>query len=109
MNVIQCRIARCALGWTTRQLATAAEVPIGEVMKCLVTGDVSPLTIARLRPTFEAAGLYFVDEDRDFGPGIRLRKGTGSCDYPRPAGPATDVIERMEAEIAADRLPGKNL
>ena len=103
MNVIQCRMARCALGWTTRQLATAAEVPIRDVMRSLIAGDVPPSIFARLRATFEAAGLCFVDEDGDCGPGVRLRKPSAVTPHPTPAGP----VERMDAEIAADRLRPK--
>ena len=76
-------------------------------MRCLITGEVSPLTIARLRATFETAGLHFVDEDWDFGPGIRLRKAAVADDCSHSSGPATDVIARMETEIEADRRKRK--
>ena len=74
-------------------------------MRSLIAGDVPPSIFARLRATFEAAGLCFVDEDGDCGPGVRLQKPSAVAPHPTPAGP--DAIERMEAEIAADRLRRK--
>ena len=76
-------------------------------MKCLIAGDVPPSIFARLRATFEAAGLCFVDEDGDCGPGVRLQKPSAVTDHPTPTGPATDAVERMDAKIAADRLRRK--
>ena len=48
------------------------------------------------------AGVDFIPENGG-GAGVRLRKPSLAGDHPKPSGPATDAVERMEAEFAADR------
>ena len=63
--------------------------------------------LARVRSAFEAAGVEFIAENGG-GAGVRLRKPVSdSHDHPAPAGPATDVLKRMEADIHEDRMRPK--
>ena len=107
---MQCRMARAALDWTTRQLAQTADVPARQLQGFLAgSGTMSPAAIKRIRAVFDEAGLVF-DLDAGVGPGLRLKdteKASPIVDRQRPTGPATDVIERMEAEIAAGRQKRK--
>ena len=73
MDEIQCRMARVALGWTSRQLAAAADVPVATVNHIQLGKPVSPEDTARVRAAFEHSGVTFLDENED-GFGIRLRK-----------------------------------
>ncbi|MCT9000164.1 helix-turn-helix domain-containing protein [Chelativorans intermedius] len=73
MNAIQCKMARAALGWGTRDLArnarvspdTIARLERGEQLKCS--------TITAIRAAFENAGIEFIPANGG-GPGVRLAK-----------------------------------
>jgi transcriptional regulator with XRE-family HTH domain len=70
---IQIRMARAALGWGVRELATAARVS-GDTVNRLERGE--PLrerTLAAVREAMESAGVVFIPENGG-GPGVRLRK-----------------------------------
>jgi transcriptional regulator with XRE-family HTH domain len=70
---IQIKMARAALGWGVRDLATAAKVS-GDTVNRLERGE--PLrerTLAAVRAAMEAAGVVFITENGG-GPGVRLRK-----------------------------------
>ena len=108
MNLVQCRMARCALDWTTRHLAKVAGVSAREVQSYLSGADVPRNVAHRLRRAFEENGLVFLDEDPDGeGFGIRFQRPSPANDHPKPSGPPTDAVERMEGEIAADRQKPK--
>jgi ribosome-binding protein aMBF1 (putative translation factor) len=69
----QCRMARAAVGWTTRQLAAASEV--GEAtVKRFERGVVDPnrSTNTAIQRAFEGAGVLFIPENGG-GAGVRLR------------------------------------
>jgi predicted transcriptional regulator len=70
----QCRMARAAVGWTTRQLAMASEV--GEAtVKRFERGlvDANRSTNAAMRQAFEKAGIEFIPENGG-GAGVRFKK-----------------------------------
>ncbi len=73
MNSIQCRMARAALGWGTRDLARNANVSPDTVARFERGENLKGATIAALRAAFEAAGLEFIPENGS-GPGVRLAK-----------------------------------
>jgi hypothetical protein len=73
MNAVQCRMARGALDWTTRRLATAAGVPVGLARDFQIGHAVKPGDVALMRKSFEDAGIVFVDDDGD-GPGVLLMR-----------------------------------
>ena len=107
MNAMQCRMARAALNWTTRKLQQEADVPGRELQVFLRGGKLREAYIARLQRSFEKHGLAFIEEGQGRGAGVQLRKPVaGGADHPKPTGPATDAVDRMEAEIEADRARG---
>ena len=71
----QCKGARAMLGWSREQLANAAEVAVGTVVD-FERGARRPYkrTLTDIRRALEDAGVFFIDEDEELGPGVRLRK-----------------------------------
>jgi transcriptional regulator with XRE-family HTH domain len=68
-------MARAALGWNARKLATKAGVGVNTVNR-FESGASQPrgVTLEALRGAFEAAGVELIAENGG-GPGVRLRKG----------------------------------
>lgn len=105
MTPAQYRMARAALGWTARQVANSAEMPTGTSTSLLRGDQFTAALAAKIRRAFEAEGIIFLPDD-GHGPGVRFKeigKPKPAGDHPQPTGPATDAVERMEADIAADR------
>ncbi|MDZ5454736.1 helix-turn-helix domain-containing protein [Labrys sp. ZIDIC5] len=73
MNVIQCRMARIALNWGTRDLARNAGVSPDTVARFERGNQLKPQTIDLLRQTLEDAGIEFIPENGG-GVGVRLKK-----------------------------------
>ncbi|WP_210282335.1 helix-turn-helix domain-containing protein [Mesorhizobium sp. RMAD-H1] len=73
MNSIQCRMARAALGWGTRDLARNANVSPDTVARFERGEELKSTTVAALRTAFEAGGVEFIPENGG-GPGVRLAK-----------------------------------
>ncbi|MDX8481780.1 transcriptional regulator [Mesorhizobium sp. VK24D] len=73
MNVIQCKMARVALGWGTRDLARNAGVSPDTIARFERGEELKTSTIATIRATFEAAGIEFIPENGG-GPGVRLSR-----------------------------------
>ncbi|WP_210211306.1 helix-turn-helix transcriptional regulator [Mesorhizobium sp. M2A.F.Ca.ET.043.05.1.1] len=73
MNIIQCKMARVALGWGTRDLARNAGVSPDTVARFERGEQLKGSTVAALRSTFEAAGIEFIPENGG-GPGVRLSR-----------------------------------
>lgn len=65
-------MARAALGWTTKDLASAAGVGVNSVNRYEQGGDARLSTIDRMRTALEAAGVLFIPENGG-GAGVRLR------------------------------------
>ncbi len=72
MNVVQCKMARAALGWGIRDLATAARVAPATVSRFEAGVELQPRTIGAIRSAFESAGIEFIEENGG-GPGVRLK------------------------------------
>jgi DNA-binding Xre family transcriptional regulator len=73
ISAIQSRMARAAIGWGVRDLATAAQVATDTIAR-LERGETIKLrTIAAIRAALEAAGVEFIPENGG-GAGVRLRK-----------------------------------
>ena len=70
----QCRAARAMLGWSRKQLASAAEVAVGTVID-FERGARQPYkrTLSDLRRAFESSGIVFLEANED-GPGLRQRR-----------------------------------
>jgi transcriptional regulator with XRE-family HTH domain len=66
-------MARAALGWGVRELATAAKVS-GDTVNRLERGEsLRERTLAAVRAAMEVAGVVFIHENGG-GPGVRLKK-----------------------------------
>ena len=78
MNGTQCKMARAALGWTTRDLAERAQVGIMTISRFEAgTGETYPATKAAIARALENAGISFIPENGE-GAGVRLRKPAGT-------------------------------
>ena len=71
----QCRAARALLGWSRKQLAQSALIAERTLVD-FERGARNPLdrTLSDIRRALEDAGVFFIDEDEELGPGVRLRK-----------------------------------
>ncbi|MBC9208206.1 helix-turn-helix domain-containing protein [Roseomonas aerophila] len=65
-------MARAALGWGVRDLATAAKVSPDTIARLERGDSLYARTIEAVRAAFEAAGVIFIDQN-GAGPGVRLR------------------------------------
>jgi len=74
LDSTQCKMARVALGWTVKELATAASVSTNTIVRLERGEELKPRTIADIRETLESAGVIFIDGDYSGsgGPGVRL-------------------------------------
>ena len=73
MNAIQCKMARVALGWGTRDLARNARVSPDTIARFERGEQLKSSTITAIRAAFEAAGIEFIPENGG-GAGVRLAK-----------------------------------
>jgi transcriptional regulator with XRE-family HTH domain len=69
MNALQSRMARAALRWGVRELASKAKVATGTISRFEAGEALQPRTIEAIRRAFEAAGIEFIDGDQ---PGVRV-------------------------------------
>ncbi len=72
----QLRAARALVGWSRETLAEKAGVSAQTVTGFELLGANSRIsTLYKIRRALEAAGVRFIDEDEQDGPGVRLQKG----------------------------------
>ncbi len=74
---IQIQAARILVGLSQQELAKRAAVGLGtikriEAARLNLTGTAQILS--RIQLALETAGVVFIEEDRDHGPGVRLAK-----------------------------------
>ena len=69
----QVRMARAALGWNVKELASRVGVAANTVSRFENGSDALGETLRRIRRVFEEAGINFIDENGG-GPGVRLSK-----------------------------------
>ena len=80
MSSAQMRAARALLRWTALDLAKASKVGVATIRRVeVVDGEISATLAneAALRHALETAGVEFIEENGG-GPGVRLRKPSGS-------------------------------
>ena len=70
----QCKMARAALGWNTRDLAKHARVGSNTVVRFENGKPANTSTVTMIKQALEAAGLVFIDADETAGEGVRLKK-----------------------------------
>ncbi|MER9362781.1 helix-turn-helix transcriptional regulator [Mesorhizobium sp. M0500] len=71
MDAVQCKMARVALGWGTRELALKANVSPDTIARLERGEQLKNSTLAEIRAVFEAAGIEFIPENGG-GAGVRL-------------------------------------
>lgn len=74
---VQIRAARVLLGLSQQELAERAGIGLGTVKRIEaareeLTGTVQ--TLSRMQRALEAAGIIFIEQNEEHGPGVRLRK-----------------------------------
>ena len=76
----QSKMARAGVDWTVKDLASAADVAPGTIVR-LESGDdkIRTRTLRAIRAALEEAGVIFIDEDDECGAGARLRKPRGDA------------------------------
>jgi transcriptional regulator with XRE-family HTH domain len=72
MFPVQSRMARAALGWGVRDLATAAKVSPDTIARLERGESLYARTVEAVRSALEAAGVIFIEQN-GAGPGVRLR------------------------------------
>lgn len=77
MTPDQCRMARTALRWTTRDLAREASLAANTVSNFETGKNTNDSTVRLMRTTLESAGIIFIDPDKTAGAGVRFRDPTG--------------------------------
>ncbi|WP_417819607.1 helix-turn-helix domain-containing protein [Terasakiella sp.] len=76
INGLQIKLARTALGWGVRELASKANVSFNTVSRFENGSGVHGRTIQALQTTLEDAGIIFIEEGAqslDGGAGVRLK------------------------------------
>jgi len=67
-------MARAALNWTVRDLASRAGVGINTVTRFEKGSEALVSTAEKLRRALEEAGIIFIEQNGE-GPGVRLKRG----------------------------------
>jgi transcriptional regulator with XRE-family HTH domain len=102
----QIRMARGHLRWSVKDLAEMSTVSSATIKRMEEVDD-TPNAMAdnlqKIQKALEDAGVVFIPQNGG-GAGVRLKKREGAAAlHPKPTGPATDVVDRMDAAIEADR------
>jgi transcriptional regulator with XRE-family HTH domain len=77
INAAQVRAARGLLDLSQAELSRLAEVSIGTIKKFESSAGEPRVTVQillRIQRALENAGIIFIDEDGQAGPGVRLRR-----------------------------------
>ena len=76
MDAVQLKMARAALGLTTRQAAEVGGVSHGTITRIEAGEALKDSTVQKVRSALEAAGVQFIERNGG-GQGVRL-KGPGA-------------------------------
>ena len=100
-SLLQCRMARAALGWGVRELAAAAKVSTDTVARFERGDELKERTIDALQRALEAAGIEFTNGDQ---PGVRLTKAAAA----RSAEPGSAQSRRVAAKVVRGKTAKAN-
>jgi transcriptional regulator with XRE-family HTH domain len=64
LKIVQCRMARAALGWSLDDLAAASGVSRRTIARFEAGESVLPIRIKALRHALETEGILFIDSGR---------------------------------------------
>ena len=73
----QIRAARALLGWSQSELSQAANVGIATIKRIEIQEEsirANTNTLRRIEIALVASGIKFVDDDGQYGPGVRFRQ-----------------------------------
>ncbi len=90
MDVVQCKMARAALGLGVRELAELAKVSPDTIARFERGEALKERTVEAIRAALESAGVEFTNGE---APGVRLRKPVAKSDRS-----AAIPIENLTAE-----------
>ena len=76
MKALQCRLARVALGWGVRELASMAHMSTQTISRFENGDELRPATLNKLRLIFKSAGIELIPESDGKGIGVRLAKSS---------------------------------
>src|SRR4029453_6052435 len=99
--LLQCRMARAALGWGVRELAAAAKVSTDTVARFEGGDELKERTITPLQRALEGAGIEFPNGDQ---PGVRLTKTVAA----RSAEPGNAQSRRVAAKVVRRKTAKAN-
>jgi transcriptional regulator with XRE-family HTH domain len=71
-------MARAALSWTLKDVEERTGVNKNTISRYEAGAAIMSDTLQKLERVFKAEGVQFLEEDEQFGPGVRLRRETGS-------------------------------
>ena len=71
---VQVKMARAALEWGVRDLAAKAGVAANTVSRYENGADALGDTLERIQRALEQAGVIFIDQNEESGPGVRLKE-----------------------------------
>ena len=77
INPRQIRAARALVGLGQRELALVAGIGIATLRRIEASSEAitgTAQTVGRIQRALEAAGIAFIDQDENQGPGVRLKK-----------------------------------
>ena len=75
MRPVHLRMARAALNWTLREFEGKTGVNKNTVARYEAGGAILSDTLERLESALREEGIIFIEDDVEFGIGIRLRRG----------------------------------
>ena len=100
-TLLQCRMARAALGWGVRELAAAAKVSTDTVARFERGDELKERTIDALQRALEAAGIEFTNGDQ---PGVRLTRAAAA----HSAEPGSAQSRRVAAKVVRGKTAKAN-
>ena len=74
ISPLQIRMARAALGWGVRELGMKAGISANTVSRFETGGGAMVETVIHIQTALENAGIVFIPQDENGGPGVRLRQ-----------------------------------
>ena len=69
---VQLRMARAALDWTVRELATQTGVNKNTISRFEAEKDILAGSLREIEKVLLEAGIRFIEADDEYGPGIRV-------------------------------------
>jgi len=72
MKIVQCKMARAALGWGVRDLAKEAGVAVDTISRLERGEEIMPRTLTAIKSALESAGVEFFEDERGEGV-VKLR------------------------------------